>query len=293
MRSLVRPFLARVLSLLLICSMLSAPFASISNARFISPDDWNPTLAGVGTNRYAYAHNDPVNKSDPNGHADGGETQYDPWSGTELENGEAASSDSQAEGITYGMAANEYTYMHSDDLPPDEKFDLWDYVAGTGMGIYNAGASVISNVTAGHVNPAQFSPSNGSQKVGISTGRGVVNAAGTGLTVGGKVLAATTKEIQSTTSLYRSVSQAEFKQIQATGRFEMGPNSLSGKWFAEKPQDAAKWGDLMNGPGMSTTVRVEVPASVADQFHRVERLDGIGPARYGELDQLTGFPIRW
>lgn len=37
--------------------------------RFISPDDWDPTLPGVGTNRYAYALNDPVNKSDPNGHA--------------------------------------------------------------------------------------------------------------------------------------------------------------------------------------------------------------------------------
>ncbi len=38
-------------------------------ARFISPDDWDPTLPGVGTNRYAYADNDPINKSDPNGHA--------------------------------------------------------------------------------------------------------------------------------------------------------------------------------------------------------------------------------
>ncbi|MER9683886.1 hypothetical protein NKJ23_32250 [Mesorhizobium sp. M0184] len=36
--------------------------------RFISPDDWDPTLPGVGTNRYAYAQNDPINKSDPNGH---------------------------------------------------------------------------------------------------------------------------------------------------------------------------------------------------------------------------------
>jgi hypothetical protein len=37
--------------------------------RFISPDDWDPTKEGVGTNRYAYAANDPVNKSDPNGHS--------------------------------------------------------------------------------------------------------------------------------------------------------------------------------------------------------------------------------
>ncbi|MEZ5923856.1 MAG: RHS repeat-associated core domain-containing protein [Hyphomicrobiaceae bacterium] len=37
-------------------------------ARFITPDDWDPLLLDVGTNRYAYAGNDPVNKSDPNGH---------------------------------------------------------------------------------------------------------------------------------------------------------------------------------------------------------------------------------
>ena len=37
-------------------------------SRFITPDDWDPLLPGVGTNRYAYAGNDPVNKSDANGH---------------------------------------------------------------------------------------------------------------------------------------------------------------------------------------------------------------------------------
>lgn len=37
--------------------------------RFIQPDTWDPTLPGVGINRYTYAFNDPVNMSDPNGHA--------------------------------------------------------------------------------------------------------------------------------------------------------------------------------------------------------------------------------
>lgn len=41
--------------------------------RFISPDWWDPTLPGVGTNRYAYAGNDPINGSDPSGHMKGGE----------------------------------------------------------------------------------------------------------------------------------------------------------------------------------------------------------------------------
>ncbi|MER8887687.1 RHS repeat-associated core domain-containing protein [Mesorhizobium sp. M0816] len=42
--------------------------SNVQLVRFISPDDWDPTKLGVGTNRYAYAQNDPVNKSDPNGH---------------------------------------------------------------------------------------------------------------------------------------------------------------------------------------------------------------------------------
>lgn len=42
--------------------------SQIVPVRFISPDTADPTMPGVGTNRYAYAENDPINKSDPNGH---------------------------------------------------------------------------------------------------------------------------------------------------------------------------------------------------------------------------------
>ena len=35
----------------------------------IQPDWWEATQAGVGTNRYAYSFNDPVNKCDPSGHS--------------------------------------------------------------------------------------------------------------------------------------------------------------------------------------------------------------------------------
>jgi hypothetical protein len=53
---------------LILCVCLILSSLTAANARFISPDDWDPTLPGVGTNRYAYSGNDPVNKSDPNGH---------------------------------------------------------------------------------------------------------------------------------------------------------------------------------------------------------------------------------
>ncbi|RVP95263.1 RHS repeat-associated core domain-containing protein, partial [Sinorhizobium meliloti] len=48
---------------------LNARYMDPTFGRFISPDSWSPTIEGVGTNRYAYAANDPINKSDPNGHA--------------------------------------------------------------------------------------------------------------------------------------------------------------------------------------------------------------------------------
>jgi RHS repeat-associated protein len=48
---------------------LNARYYDALMGRFISPDWWDVTKAGVGTNRYAYSGNDPVNASDPSGHS--------------------------------------------------------------------------------------------------------------------------------------------------------------------------------------------------------------------------------
>jgi RHS repeat-associated protein len=50
---------------------LHARYYDPALGRFLTPDTWDPTLAGVEFNRYAYAGNDPVNGSDPNGHLAG------------------------------------------------------------------------------------------------------------------------------------------------------------------------------------------------------------------------------
>ena len=42
-------------------------FAWQVHAMFIQADTLDPTEQGVGTNRYAYSANDPINKLDPNG----------------------------------------------------------------------------------------------------------------------------------------------------------------------------------------------------------------------------------
>jgi hypothetical protein len=83
-RKLAQAILAVMLALSLVLSGLTSAYASaatlphlkpigaessvVQTVRFISPDTMDPTQPGVGTNRYAYAQNDPINKSDPNGH---------------------------------------------------------------------------------------------------------------------------------------------------------------------------------------------------------------------------------
>jgi RHS repeat-associated protein len=48
---------------------LHARYYDPNLGRFLTPDTWDPMLPGVDINRYAYAGNDPVNMSDPNGHS--------------------------------------------------------------------------------------------------------------------------------------------------------------------------------------------------------------------------------
>jgi RHS repeat-associated protein len=78
---------------------LHARYYDPEGARFLSPDTWDPTLPGVDINRYAYAGNDPINKSDPNGHCWTCESQDD-WDAYNAE--QADSYYSSAENIRNG-----------------------------------------------------------------------------------------------------------------------------------------------------------------------------------------------
>lgn len=62
---------------------------------------------------------------------------------------------------------------------------------------------------------------------------------------------------------------------------------MGGKWCAEQIGHAAQWGKLLHGAGNFGIMKVEVPGDVARTLFRIEKLDGIGPARYVEADQLA------
>ena len=92
------------------------------------------------------------------------------------------------------------------------------------------------------------------------------------------------KGVDDGVDLYRHVSPGELADIGKNG-FRPGPNSLGGKWFAESGEHASQWGRVLNN-GEGSIVKVRVPGSFADQLMRLEKLDGIGPARYVEPHQL-------
>jgi hypothetical protein len=56
--------------------------------------------------------------------------------------------------------------------------------------------------------------------------------------------------------------------------------------------DAAQWDERIEGAGNYRIVEVEFSTSVAENLLRWEQLDGIGPARYGELHQLQDAVVR-
>ncbi|MER9554388.1 RHS repeat-associated core domain-containing protein [Mesorhizobium sp. M0323] len=95
----------------------------VRTVRFISPDDWDPTKEGVGTNRYAYAQNDPVNKSDPNGHL-----YKDGWNPSDAWDGDA-DGDGIDDLLDRRPFVNDRTIMKVDPMMGDSK------LGGLGLGL--------------------------------------------------------------------------------------------------------------------------------------------------------------
>jgi RHS repeat-associated protein len=92
-----------------------------------------------------------------------------------------------------------------------------------------------------------------------------------------------------TTTLYRAVSHAEAADLLETGAFRAGPNSFAtGKWFAESAEHAAQWGTRLEGADNFQVIETQLPRSAAEKLMRLERLDGIGPARFGTFEHLEG-----
>ncbi|WP_198411891.1 FG-GAP-like repeat-containing protein [Microvirga flavescens] len=70
---------------------LNARVYDPKTGRFLSPDSLDPTLPGVGTNRYAYASNNPINRLDPSGNASDDSSDY--GAGGDINDGHQSTTD--------------------------------------------------------------------------------------------------------------------------------------------------------------------------------------------------------
>ena len=98
-----------------------------------------------------------------------------------------------------------------------------------------------------------------------------------------------------TIKLYRAVCEAEHQLLMGTGEFESVAGSIEGKWFAETVAAAKQWRDWfsrVSGVGHERIIEMEIDRKIADRFVRFGNLDGFGPARYAELEQLDGSVVR-
>ncbi len=95
-------------------------------------------------------------------------------------------------------------------------------------------------------------------------------------------------------TLYRGMSLDEFNSLMSDG-WKAGEGTMEGKWFAESYKDAVTWGNRMGHGGETfKVVQVEVPDNVANNMHIDPHLDGIGPARYADLEDLNNHgKITW
>ena len=225
---------------------LNARFYDPALGRFISPDWYLPTDPGVGTNRYAYAFNDPINKSDPNGHT----TAMGDRDGSEPDEEQQA-----REQATDRDPVGDFTLNALEAIGGFLEF--------VGEGLQGAGQAAA---------PGKAVATTGA---GVKTGVAALRAAGAAVRAE-KAAAAAAKEAQAATSvladkapkvadevieLFRSVTPEELADIQRTGQFRTPPGSIEGKYFALSPEDASAYGKkassaFKDGPytNVSTTI---------------------------------------
>ena len=95
------------------------------------------------------------------------------------------------------------------------------------------------------------------------------------------------------TTLYRAVARAEAEELALTGTFRGGGLAqMTGKFFAESAEHAAEWGRRFYKDDKFYIVAIRLRTSAAGKFMRWDRLDGIGPARYADVDELIKAGIR-
>ncbi|WP_421696613.1 RHS repeat-associated core domain-containing protein [Aestuariivirga sp.] len=195
--------------------------------RFLSPDTWDPDLAGVDINRYAYAGNDPVNGSDANGHIEtsGFKLNENDHSNSEGNKQEKTQTSSEAHQETKEEALARV--IRSQDEEEEDYGEtksghlaLGEYSSGIAKGAYNAGVFAKSiacwcDQSAAYYHPGSNAEASGMGVAGTAVTFGSGAAIGRALSGARAAGAGVSKEITLSQKLHGEAAQHAADAIKA------------------------------------------------------------------------------
>ncbi len=222
---------------------LNARYMDPALGMFIQPDWFEVTGPGVGTNRYAYAANDPINLSDPNGNA---------WL-------------DRAWDSLFGGGSFDRTFGLGSSAKLDEYATRIEQLNGEILRTLDAAGPSFDAATIGvagkPVKAASIAAKTGSRIGNLIRGRKKPRSATTQVTAEGSLKS-------DTDNLYRVVDDAELEDLRSTKMFRSPPGTLEeGKQFVDNLEDAEalrqKFSKFFGGN--QTIVGARAPANVINQ----------------------------
>lgn len=277
---------------------LRARWYDPSLGRFVNEDTYEGQINNpLSLNLYTYVYNNPLSYTDPSGHRVSGDSLLNSsdqalintftyqYNTAERNHDVAGMQAAHDRAVALRLSSGKFEVISRTDFSTG----FVAQIDGHGGGAHEDWKSLVAAVpliAAGIVfAPAAFAAADVAT-MGYST-----SGIATGTVVAGKSIGVLSSILgPKTTTLYRSVSEAELAGINTAKAFDEGYN-MSGKWMATTLNDAVAWGQKMDG-GNTRIISIQLPQSFVNGLHYQAKLDGIGPAYYAEVDALNNALIK-
>lgn len=210
----------------IVLTTVLAVLASQASAMFVQPDWFDPTQPGVGTNRYAYSFNDPINLMDQNGNQAG-----------------------PGMGALAALAVDDEGNVDMeelDDILDEFNQGLMDFLIPD-FSVFVDGKTDINDLI---------------EAIGIAPSTKIAKA----LDPIFDTMRSAGRSNDEIVDIFRAVSDGELEDIASFGGFRAAPGgaSLSVKQFANDLAELQKFSKHF--PDLTRTVKVQIPKDVLEQF---------------------------